>query len=63
MWAIKIFIEICGLPVSLSLVRRLKQAEGLDMYDIGTKFSILALMLNTLTPIIAMLLICERDEY
>ncbi len=43
MWAIKVFIEICGLPVSLSLARKLKKAEGLDMYDIGTKFSIFSL--------------------
>lgn len=43
MWAIKVFIEICGLPVSLRLATRLKKAEGLDMYDVGTKFSIFSL--------------------
>lgn len=43
MWGIKVFIEICGLPLSLSLARRLKRAEGLDMYDVGTKFSLFSL--------------------
>ena len=43
MWSIKVFIEICGLPLSLSLARRLKRSEGLDMYDVGTKFSLFSL--------------------
>ncbi len=43
MWGIKVFIEICGLPLSLGLARRLKRAEGLDMYDVGTKFSLFSL--------------------
>ncbi len=43
MWAIKVFIEICGLPLSLSLARRLKRHEELDMYDVGTKFSLFTL--------------------
>lgn len=43
MWGIKVFIEICGLPLSLGLARRLKLAEGLDMYDVGTKFSLFSL--------------------
>jgi uncharacterized integral membrane protein (TIGR00697 family) len=43
MWGIKVFIEICGLPISLRLARKLKRHEGLDMYDVGTKFSIFSL--------------------
>ena len=43
MWGIKVFIEICGLPFSLGLARKLKRLEGLDMYDVGTKFSIFSL--------------------
>ncbi|MEN9945793.1 MAG: hypothetical protein RLZZ293_179 [Pseudomonadota bacterium] len=40
MWGIKVAIEICGLPLSLNLARKLKQYEGLDIYDHGTKFSL-----------------------
>lgn len=40
MWLIKVFIEVCGLPISLSLAYKLKNVERLDIYDIGTKFSL-----------------------
>ena len=43
MWLIKVTIEVLGLPLSLSLARQLKRAEGLDMYDVGTKFSLFSL--------------------
>jgi hypothetical protein len=33
MWLIKVVIEIVGLPVSLTLAKRLKKAEKIDMYD------------------------------
>lgn len=46
MWGIKVFIEVCGLPISLRLARKLKRAEGLDMYDVGTKFSLFSLDAN-----------------
>lgn len=46
MWGIKVFIEVCGLPLSLSLANKLKKAEGLDMYDVGTKFSLFSLDAN-----------------
>ncbi|MDD3267003.1 MAG: queuosine precursor transporter [Burkholderiales bacterium] len=46
MWGIKVFVEICGLPLSLSLANKLKKAEGLDMYDVGTKFSLFSLEAN-----------------
>ena len=40
MWGIKVFIEICGLPVSLFLAHKLKQYEKLDIFDNDTKFSL-----------------------
>lgn len=43
MWLIKVTIEVLGLPLSLSLASQLKRAEGLDMYDVGTKFSLFSL--------------------
>lgn len=46
MWGIKVFIEVCGLPLSLHLAKRLKKAEQLDMYDVGTKFSLFSLDAN-----------------
>ena len=39
-WLIKVTIEIVGLPLSLFIVQKLKDYEGVDMYDIDTKFSI-----------------------
>jgi len=43
MWGIKVFIEVCGLPLSLTLAQKLKKYENLDMYDTGTKFSLFSL--------------------
>lgn len=38
MWLIKVTIEILGVPVSVSLAKKLKQIEQIDMYDRNTKF-------------------------
>jgi queuosine precursor transporter len=43
MWLVKVAVEIIGLPLSLSATKWLKKYEQLDMYDIGTKFSIFSL--------------------
>ena len=43
MWMVKVIVEILGLPFSLKGVAKLKQYEQLDMYDIGTIFSIFSL--------------------
>lgn len=43
MWIIKVIIELAGLPLSLYLTIKLKQYEELDIYDVGTKFSIFKL--------------------
>lgn len=43
MWAIKIIIEIAGLPFSIRLVNKLKKLETLDIYDKQTKFNIFKL--------------------
>lgn len=43
MWLVKIIIEIFGLPLSLKATRKLKEYEMLDIYDIGTKFSLFSL--------------------
>lgn len=43
MWLIKVVIEICGLPFSLSLAKWLKNFEHLDIYDDNTKFNIFSL--------------------
>ncbi|MGD9152540.1 MAG: queuosine precursor transporter [Gammaproteobacteria bacterium] len=40
MWLIKVVIEIIGLPVSVTLARKLKAAERVDIYDIGTNFNL-----------------------
>ncbi len=46
MWGIKVFIEVCGLPLSVKLANKLKQHEQLDMYDDGTKFNLFSLEAN-----------------
>lgn len=46
MWLFKVFIEIMGLPLSLYLVRKLKQKEGLDIYDKRTKFNLFSLKID-----------------
>lgn len=43
MWVMKILIEIMGLPISISLARKLKQVEQLDIYDENTNFNIFKL--------------------
>jgi|SRR5579885_2346488 uncharacterized integral membrane protein (TIGR00697 family) len=43
MWLIKVGIETAGLPVSISLAKKLKQAEKIDMYDNHTHFNLFTL--------------------
>jgi uncharacterized integral membrane protein (TIGR00697 family) len=43
LWLIKVAVEILGLPFSLYFTQKLKKLEKLDMYDIGTKFTIFSL--------------------
>jgi queuosine precursor transporter len=43
MWLVKVVVEICGLPLSLTLANKLKQYEQLDIYDRHTKFSLFSL--------------------
>lgn len=43
MWLIKVTIEICGLPLSLKLAKRLKRAERVDIYDFNTNFNLFSL--------------------
>ncbi|MCW5589155.1 MAG: queuosine precursor transporter [Legionellales bacterium] len=40
LWLIKIMIEIIVLPISIFLVKKLKQQEQLDIYDKNTNFSL-----------------------
>ena len=40
MWLIKVIVELCGLPLSVALAKRLKVKEQSDIYDIGTNFSL-----------------------
>ncbi len=46
MWGIKVCIEVCGLPVSLALARKLKKSERLDIYDQNTNFTLFSLDAN-----------------
>jgi uncharacterized integral membrane protein (TIGR00697 family) len=48
MWLFKVGIEVLGLPLSLSLTRKLKSAEKLDIYDEKTDFNLFSLDLNYL---------------
>lgn len=43
MWALKVIIEIIMLPLSIYLTKKLKIAEGLDIYDTHTTFNIFSL--------------------
>jgi len=43
MWLIKVAVELVGLAFSLKLARKLKQYEGLDMYDHKTNFNLFKL--------------------
>jgi uncharacterized integral membrane protein (TIGR00697 family) len=46
MWLIKVAIEIAGLPLSIRLAKKLKQIEGLDIYDKRTHFNLFKLETN-----------------
>ncbi|HSW69302.1 MAG TPA: queuosine precursor transporter [Gammaproteobacteria bacterium] len=46
MWFIKVMIELIGLPLSIKLTQKLKQAEKIDIYDYKTKFNIFNLDAN-----------------
>ena len=43
MWYIKVVMEICGLPLTIKLAKKLKKIEQIDIYDIDTKFNIFSL--------------------
>jgi uncharacterized integral membrane protein (TIGR00697 family) len=43
MWFIKVFLEVIGLPISISLTKKIKQAEQLDIYDKQTNFTVFSL--------------------
>ncbi|HEU5281408.1 MAG TPA: queuosine precursor transporter [Gammaproteobacteria bacterium] len=43
MWFIKVIIECLGLPISVRLAKRLKNAERMDIYDKKTKFTLFSL--------------------
>lgn len=38
MWFVKVFVELIGLPLSIFLVKKLKNIEQLDIYDRKTNF-------------------------
>jgi queuosine precursor transporter len=46
MWLIKVVIELIGLPISINLVKKLKKAEQLDIYDRDTNFNVFKLDTN-----------------
>ena len=46
MWIIKVIIEVCGLPLSVNLAKRLKHYERLDIFDNNTNFSLFSLEAN-----------------
>ena len=46
MWVIKVAVECLGLPVSLCLVKKMKQLEQLDIYDFDTRFNLFELEIN-----------------
>lgn len=46
MWLIKIMFEVVGLPISIYLVKKLKQVEQIDMYDRSTNFNVFSLDVN-----------------
>jgi hypothetical protein len=43
MWFIKVVIECLGLPISVRLAKRLKNAERMDIYDKKTQFTLFSL--------------------
>lgn len=46
MWFLKVLIELLGLPISLSITRKLKRLECLDIYDNRTNFSLFRLQVD-----------------
>jgi len=46
MWFIKVFMELCGLPLSINLVNKLKKIEQIDIYDKKTKFNLFRMDLD-----------------
>jgi len=38
-WIMKVFVEVVATPLTYLVIRRLKQAEGIDFYDRGTDFN------------------------
>lgn len=42
-WMVKTFIEILGLPLSISVAKKLKQIEKLDIFDTNTQFTLFSL--------------------
>jgi len=46
MWLIKVIIEILGLPLSIKLTKKLKQAEHMDIYDRETQFNLFSLKVD-----------------
>jgi uncharacterized integral membrane protein (TIGR00697 family) len=49
MWYIKVVMEICGLPLTIKLVKILKKAEKIDIYDTDIKFNLFSLDTSYLT--------------
>ena len=43
LWLIKVIIETIGLPLSVYCANKLKQYEGLDIYDKDTDFTLFSL--------------------
>ena len=43
MWAIKVIIDIVGLPIAIVMAHRIKNIEKVDIYDYDTKFTLLSL--------------------
>ncbi len=40
LWVIKVFIEIINLPLSISLVKKVKKLEKMDIYDFDTDYNL-----------------------
>jgi len=49
MWVIKVGIELLGLPLSISLAKKLKAKENIDIYDQSTRFNIFKLDISYTT--------------
>ena len=43
MWLVKVVIEFLGAPLSISLAKKLKQLEKLDIYDWQTRYNLFRL--------------------